>query len=47
MRYKVVFAVDGEEKETIFNGYDEEEKAILFRNEYIQRGYENVRVETY
>lgn len=47
MRYKVVFMRDGEVKETTFNGYDEEEKAELFRDEYIRRGYGDVRIETY
>lgn len=47
MRYKVVFEIDSEEKETTFNGFDEEEKAKLFKEEYIRRGYKNVRIKKY
>lgn len=47
MRYKVNFEVDGEKKETIFNGFDEEEKAKLFQEEYTTRGYKNVKIVTY
>lgn len=46
-RFKVVFEIDGEEKETTFNGFDEKEKSRIFKEEYVKKGYNNVRIIEY